>query len=66
VGSGRHKTACRWLSGWVGREVLAWPVWAWAVLGGTEVVWRGRRFWVGMDMRVHEVKGPRGKVQKAE
>ena len=22
---------------------------------GTTVIWRGRRFWVGVDMRVHEV-----------
>ncbi|MCJ1324416.1 hypothetical protein MMC10_001078 [Thelotrema lepadinum] len=45
----------QWLGAWGGREVLAWPVWAWAVLGGTTVLWRGRRFWVGVDMRVHEV-----------
>lgn len=28
--------------------------------GGTEVVWRGRRFWVGMDMQVHAVEKEKG------
>jgi ceramide glucosyltransferase len=46
-----------WLLAWLGREVLALPVWAWAVWGGVGVEWRGRRFWVGMDMRVHEIEG---------
>ncbi|KAL8709524.1 MAG: hypothetical protein Q9220_005766 [cf. Caloplaca sp. 1 TL-2023] len=44
-----------WLLAWVGRESLALPIWLWAVVGGTTVVWRGRRFWVGMDMKVHEI-----------
>lgn len=39
----------------MGREVLAFPIWAWAFLGGVTVVWRGRRFWVGTDMVVHEM-----------
>ena len=47
----------QWFAAWVGREVLAFPVWAWAVVGGVTVVWRGRRFWVGMDMKVHEIDG---------
>lgn len=46
-----------WLLAWVGREVLAGPVWVWAVFGGGTVVWRGERFWVGVDMRVHAVGG---------
>lgn len=41
----------------MGREVLAFPIWAWAVVGGVTVVWRGRRFWVGTDMKVHEIDG---------
>lgn len=49
----------QWLVAWVGREVLAFPIWAWAVVGGVTVVWKGRRFWVGMDMKVHEVEGQR-------
>ncbi|KAI9802324.1 MAG: hypothetical protein M1833_001830 [Piccolia ochrophora] len=44
-----------WFLAWLGREALAFPIWAWAVLGGTTVAWRGKRFWVGVDMRVHEI-----------
>lgn len=44
-----------WLLAWLGRELLAWPIWAWAVFGGAKVVWRGHKFRVGMDMRVHTV-----------
>jgi ceramide glucosyltransferase len=35
---------------------LALPIWTWAVYGGARVEWRGREFWVGMDMKVHELK----------
>jgi ceramide glucosyltransferase len=45
-----------WLAAWLGRETLALPIWIWAFWCGVTVVWRGRKFWVGMDMRVHEVK----------
>ena len=55
VGSGSNSSLREWIGAWLGREVLAGPIWIWAVLGGTTVVWRGRRFWVGVDMRVHEV-----------
>lgn len=41
-----------WLLAWMGREVLALPVWTWAVLLGTTVTWRGKRFRVRPDMRV--------------
>ncbi|KAL8727570.1 MAG: hypothetical protein Q9166_005976 [cf. Caloplaca sp. 2 TL-2023] len=44
-----------WVAAWIGREVFAFPIWLWAVVGGVTVVWRGRRFWVGMDMKVHEI-----------
>ncbi|KAL8750793.1 MAG: hypothetical protein Q9184_006296 [Pyrenodesmia sp. 2 TL-2023] len=44
-----------WLSAWIGREMFAFPIWLWAVVGGVTVSWRGRRFWVGMDMKVHEI-----------
>lgn len=44
-----------WLLAWLGREALALPIWVWAVFCGTTVVWRGKKLWVGMDMRVHEV-----------
>ena len=45
----------RWGLAWLGREVLAFPIWAWAFFGGVSVVWRGRKFWVDVDMRVHEI-----------
>lgn len=52
----------QWLLAWLGRETLALPIWLWAVWGGVSVVWRDRRFWVGMDMRVHEYeRGGKGK-----
>lgn len=40
---------------WVGRESLAFGIWIWAVVGGVEVDWRGRKFWVGWDASVHEM-----------
>ncbi|KAG6994131.1 ceramide glucosyltransferase [Physcia stellaris] len=52
------RTQRRWksrLGAWVGREVLAFGIWIWAVVGGVEVDWRGRRFWVGWDASVHEM-----------
>ena len=45
-----------WYKAWLGREALAFPVWFWAVWGGVTVVWRERKFWVGMDMKVHEIE----------
>ena len=47
----------QWILAWLGREILAFPIWCWAVLGGTTVMWRGRELRVGTDMRVHEVDG---------
>ena len=44
-----------WVMAWLGREALALPIWTWAVLGGVTVTWRGQRFSVGMDMRVHHI-----------
>ncbi|KHN94979.1 uncharacterized protein MAM_07206 [Metarhizium album ARSEF 1941] len=46
-----------WLLAWVGRESLALPVWAYAVLCGTTVRWRGKSFRVSMDTSVVEVAG---------
>ncbi|GAB7346993.1 hypothetical protein MBLNU459_g3145t1 [Dothideomycetes sp. NU459] len=54
--SGSRRPFHVWLFAWLARETLAFPVWAWAVFGGVTVVWRGKRFWVGMDMKVHEIK----------
>ncbi|OBT57723.1 hypothetical protein VE04_02435 [Pseudogymnoascus sp. 24MN13] len=46
-----------WLAAWLGREVLALPIWVFAVLGGTTVKWRNKTFWVGMDMKVYKYDG---------
>lgn len=51
-----RRPAKEWLAAWFGREILALPIWTYAVLGGTTVVWRSKKFWVGMDMKVHEIK----------
>lgn len=55
VGRKTRRTWTNWLSAWIGRELFAFPIWLWAVVGGVTVSWRGRRFWVGMDMKVHEI-----------
>lgn len=52
---GRRRPFQVWLFAWLARETLAFPIWVWAVFGGVTVAWRGKRFWVGMDMRVHEI-----------
>lgn len=44
-----------WFLAWLGREVLALPIWTWAVLCGTTVTWRGKRFQVNMDTSVVEL-----------
>ena len=54
---GRKKRSIRpWVLAWLGREFLAFPIWAWASFGGVSVQWRGRSFRVGIDMRVREVE----------
>ncbi|KAH7071488.1 hypothetical protein BKA63DRAFT_419527 [Paraphoma chrysanthemicola] len=40
---------------WLGRETIALPIWIIAFWGGVTVEWRGRKFWVGLDMKVHEI-----------
>ncbi|CAK7263533.1 Ceramide glucosyltransferase [Sporothrix epigloea] len=53
-----------WLRAWVGREVLALPIWTYAVLLGATVTWRGKQFHVRMDMSVVELDGedPQGRA----
>lgn len=46
-----------WFPTWIGREVLALPIWTVAVLLGTSVSWRGRMFSVNMDGAVKAI-GP--------
>jgi ceramide glucosyltransferase len=52
---GSRRPFSQWLLAWLGREALALPIWLWAFWGGTQVEWRGKKFWVGMDMKVHEI-----------
>ncbi|CAG8960258.1 hypothetical protein HYFRA_00012778 [Hymenoscyphus fraxineus] len=44
-----------WVLAWLGREFLALPIWTWACFGGTTVKWRGKKFRVGLDMKVVEI-----------
>lgn len=64
------KTARRpfreWLFAWLGREALALPIWIWAFWGGVTVVWRDRKFWVGVDMKVHEIDGGRAEQRQKQ
>lgn len=56
--SGHKRTFWEWLASWLGREVMALPIWTWAIYGGITVNWRGKMFKVGMDMQVHSVDEP--------
>jgi len=54
---GRSRRSLKeWVLAWLGREFLALPIWIWACLGGTTVMWRGKKFYVGLDMKVKEIK----------
>ncbi|KIH87123.1 ceramide glucosyltransferase [Sporothrix brasiliensis 5110] len=44
-----------WARAWLGRELLALPIWTYAVLLGATVAWRGKQFHVRMDMSVDEL-----------
>lgn len=52
---GARRGLREWFFAWFGRELSALPIWVVAFYGGVTVEWRGRRFWVGLDMRVHEI-----------
>lgn len=52
---GARRGIKEWFTAWLGREVSAFPIWVAAFYGGVTVEWRGRRFWVGLDMKVHEI-----------
>ncbi|EEU44427.1 uncharacterized protein NECHADRAFT_123410 [Fusarium vanettenii 77-13-4] len=41
---------------WIGREALAFPIWAWAVLCGNTVNWRGKEFYIRFDTTVYAVE----------
>ncbi|KAF3009510.1 hypothetical protein E8E13_003997 [Curvularia kusanoi] len=53
---------------WLGREFFALPVWVTAFWGGATVEWRGKKFYVGLDTKVHEVvpKGGKGAEVKGK
>ncbi|KAJ1329914.1 ceramide glucosyltransferase [Microdochium nivale] len=51
-GGNEKRPLGEWLLGWLGREILALPIWTWAVLLGGSVTWRGKRFRVRSDMTV--------------
>ncbi|CAI7631217.1 unnamed protein product [Penicillium manginii] len=50
-----RRTFLQWFASWLGREILALPIWLIAVYGGVTVVWRDRRFKVGFDAKVREI-----------
>ena len=52
---GARRSFKEFLVAWLGREFFALPIWIVAFWGGVTVEWRGRKFWVGLDMRVHEI-----------
>ncbi|QDS68745.1 hypothetical protein FKW77_004656 [Venturia effusa] len=55
AGKGADKrSVTEWIAAWIGRETLAFPIWFWAIFGGTTVTWRGKKFWVDMNMVVYE------------
>ncbi|KAF2827041.1 hypothetical protein CC86DRAFT_370113 [Ophiobolus disseminans] len=60
---GARRNVKEFLFAWIGREVSALPIWVIAFWGGVTVEWRGRKFWVGLDMKVHEIL-PEEKVKK--
>ena len=55
-----------WLRAWVGREVLALPIWTYAVLLGATVAWRGKQFHVRMDMSVVELDEQGRQMRESE
>jgi ceramide glucosyltransferase len=59
-GGPKQRPFFEWLGAWFGRELLALPIWIRAVLLGTTVSWRGRKFRVRMDMSVVEIKSLKG------
>lgn len=52
---GARRSVKEFFFAWLGREMSALPIWIIAFWGGVTVEWRGRKFWVGLDMKVHEI-----------
>ncbi|KAF4977293.1 hypothetical protein FZEAL_6181 [Fusarium zealandicum] len=55
-----------WLAAWLGREAFALPIWAWAVICGSTVNWRGKSFYVQWDTTVLPVNGEERTVMARE
>ncbi|EAW12673.1 putative ceramide glucosyltransferase [Aspergillus clavatus NRRL 1] len=55
-----RRSFLHWFAAWLGREMHAFPIWVWAFYGGVTVVWRDRRFRVGLDMKVQEIRNGKG------
>ncbi|KAI1420050.1 ceramide glucosyltransferase [Xylaria sp. FL1777] len=67
-GGAEKRLFSEWLLAWLGREILALPIWTWAVFLGTGVNWRGRQFRVRSDMTVvaidENIKDTSGRVSE--
>ncbi|KAJ9134277.1 Ceramide glucosyltransferase-A [Pleurostoma richardsiae] len=61
-GGAHLRPLSEWLPAWFGREILALPIWTWAVLLGTTVTWRKKHFRVMPNMSVVAID----KVSKAQ
>ncbi|RKF57584.1 Ceramide glucosyltransferase [Golovinomyces cichoracearum] len=44
----------QWILAWIGREILALPIWIWACLCGNTVVWRGKKYRINYNMTMTE------------
>ena len=55
-----------WLAAWVGRELMALPIWTWAVLLGGTVNWRGKTFKVRFDTTVEEIFAPESQARPSQ
>lgn len=58
-GAAEKRPFGQWFLAWLGRELLALPIWTWAVLLGTTVNWRGQEFRVRSDMTAVAVEEQR-------
>ena len=54
-GGSSQRSLLQWMPAWFGREIMALPIWTWAVLFGVTVNWRGKSFRVRPDARVFEL-----------
>lgn len=50
----KRRPFLQWVTAWLGRELLALPIWIRACLCGATVLWRGKRYYVEFDLTVSE------------